>query len=153
MKIVLRILGAAALLITLGVIIFFAYTLILRNDYRAAALNINEAVLAGGDRITVSRGDTTLPADQRIVDYYNRFLLDGNTAVYSRIGAPLTDQSIRLSFPDGSALTFTGLEDGSAIALCWATSQGQKQYRVRSSTTFMQLHAFFSNYQRSIDQP
>ena len=90
----------SAALITLGVIIFFAYTLILRNDYRAAALNINEAVLAGGDRITVSRGDTTLPADQRIVDYYNRFLLDGNTAVYSRIGAPLTDQSIRLSFPD-----------------------------------------------------
>lgn len=153
MKIALRVLGAAAIGITIGVLIFFFYALTLRNSYRASAMEINAAVLAGGDEITISQGDVALPADQRTLDYYDRFLLDGNTAVYSRIGAAETEKSIRLSFPDGSALSFTGLEDGSAIALSWNTPKGHKQYRVRSAITFMQLQAFFTNYQRRLTQP
>ena len=56
--------------ITLSVLIFFTYTLVLRTDYKSTALEINDAILSGCN-MTISRGEDTFPATQETADYYN----------------------------------------------------------------------------------
>lgn len=130
-----------------GVIAFFVYVLVLRTDYRETALEINEAMLASGSRATVSRGDTSLAASAELLDYYNRFFLEGQTLVYSRKSAEMTERTIVLEFGDYK-VSFTGMEDGTSIGLHFDMPEGQKDFRVRSTITFMQLEAYFDNYVR-----
>lgn len=135
-----------AFAVTVSVMLFFIYILVLRTGYRSAALEINDAILSGS-RTTISRGDETLPASAEVMDYYNRFLLDKYTIVYSRKAAAVTEDSIILGIGN-SQLAFTGLEDGTAIAVKWETPVGEKNYVVRSQITFMQLSAYYENYKR-----
>ena len=128
--------------ITLSVLIFFTYTLVLRTDYKSTALEINDAILSGCS-MTISRGEDTFPATQETADYYNRFLLL-QTDAFSRRSVPVTDKSIILRIGDNE-LSFTGLEDNSAIAVKWKTAADDKNYIVRSQITFLQLSAYFSN--------
>ena len=128
--------------ITLSVLIFFTYTLVLRTDYKSTALEINDAILSGCN-MTISRGEDTFPATQETADYYNRFLLL-QTDAFSRRSVPVTDKSIILRIGDNE-LSFTGLEDNSAIAVKWKTAADDKNYIVRSQITFLQLSAYFSN--------
>ena len=128
--------------ITLSVLIFFTYTLVLRTDYKSTALEINDAILSGCN-MTISRGEDTFPATQETADYYNRFLLL-QTDAFSRRSVPVTDKSIILRIGDNE-LSFTGLEDNSAIAVKWKTAADDKNYIVRSQITFLQLNAYFSN--------
>ena len=128
--------------ITLSVLIFFTYTLVLRTDYKSTALEINDAILSGCN-MTISRGEDTFPATQETADYYNRFLLL-QTDAFSRRSVPVTDKSIILRIGDNE-LSFTGLEDNSAIAVKWKTAPDDKNYIVRSQITFLQLNAYFSN--------
>ena len=128
--------------ITLSVLIFFTYTVVLRTDYKSTALEINDAILSGCN-MTISRGEDTFPATQETADYYNRFLLL-QTDAFSRRSVPVTDKSIILRIGDNE-LSFTGLEDNSAIAVKWKTAADDKNYIVRSQITFLQLSAYFSN--------
>ena len=128
--------------ITLSVLIFFTYTLVLRTYYKSTALEINDAILSGCN-MTISRGEDTFPATQETADYYNRFLLL-QTDAFSRRSVPVTDKSIILRIGDNE-LSFTGLEDNSAIAVKWKTAADDKNYIVRSQITFLQLNAYFSN--------
>ena len=128
--------------ITLSVLIFFTYTLVLRTYYKSTALEINDAILSGCN-MTISRGEDTFPATQETADYYNRFLLL-QTDAFSRRSVPVTDKSIILRIGDNE-LSFTGLEDNSAIAVKWKTAADDKNYIVRSQITFLQLSAYFSN--------
>ena len=128
--------------ITLSVLIFFTYTLVLRTDYKSTALEINDAILSGCN-MTISRGEDTFPATQETADYYNRFVLL-QTDAFSRRSVPVTDKSIILRIGDNE-LSFTGLEDNSAIAVKWKTAADDKNYIVRSQITFLQLNAYFSN--------
>ena len=135
-----------ALAMALGVGIFFTYTLVLRTEYKNAALEMNEPFKQYSS-VTLRKGDETfsVPTDQ--VEYYNMFLLDRNTAVFSKKRVPETKETITLDF-GREQLSFTGLEDGSAIAITWKTPSDEKHYIVRSSTTFMQLNAYYTNCRR-----
>ena len=138
--------AVVAFAVTASVIIFFIYILVLRTGYRSAALEINDAVLSESSA-TISRGDETFPASPGVVDYYNRFLLDKYTIVFSRKAAALTDDSIILDIGKNE-LSYTGLEDGTAIAVKWKTPEKEKNFVVRSQITFMQLSAYYENYRR-----
>ena len=146
-KIVFPIVIAAVLAATIGVVVFFVYTLTLRNDYKETAMQINQAAAAYQERAFIRQGETRIPATADAVNFYDSFLLDGNTAVYSREAAELTEKTIWLEMGDKS-LAFTGLEDGSAVYVLWRASAEEKGFRVRSKTTFMQLEAYFQNYAR-----
>lgn len=137
---------AAALAMALGVGIFFIYTLILRTEYKNAALEMNEPFKQYSS-LTLRKGDEafSVPTDQ--VEYYNMFLLDRNTVVFSKKQVPETEETITLDFGT-QQLSFTGLEDGSAIAITWKTPSDEKHYIVRSTTTFMQLNAYYTNCRR-----
>ena len=139
-------LGVIAIGSALAVAAFLIYTLILRSSFKADALEINEAFRTHNS-VTVSRGDLSFQASPKENEYYNMFLLDRNTAVFSRKAVPETDDTILLDF-GSEKLSFTGIEDGSAIALCWKTSEKEKHYIVRSQMTFMQMNAFFMNSYR-----
>ena len=56
----------------------------------------------------------------------------------------MTEESIILDFGE-TKLTYTGMEDGSAISIGWETPSHEKHYIVRSSTSFMQLSSYFAN--------
>lgn len=143
------ILSAAALIMAAAVIIFFVYVLALRTAYREDAIAFNNMLLQA-EKITISSGGDSFEADLLTADYYNKFLLDRNTAVYSRRKRPETDETITITTGgDGARLSFTGFEDGSAIAVRWQdTGSKEKTYMVRSQTTFMQLRAYFRNQLR-----
>ncbi|MBO7711448.1 MAG: hypothetical protein J6S83_13345, partial [Lachnospiraceae bacterium] len=70
-----------------------------------------------------------------------------NTAVFSKKQVPETEETIMLDFGT-QQLCFTGLDDGSAIAVSWKDPSGERHYIVRSSTTFMQLSAYYTNCRR-----
>ena len=137
---------AAALAMALGVVIFFIYTIVLRTEYKNAALDMNEPFRQSAS-VTLLRGDESfsVPTDQ--VEYYNTFLLDQNTTVFSKKQVPETEETITLDFGT-QQLSFTGLEDGSAIAVSWKYPSGEKHYIVRSATMFMQLSAYYTNCRR-----
>ena len=81
------------------------------------------------------------------MDYYNKFLLDGNTLVYSRKDAPKTEKTIILEL-GSDKLSFTGLENGTAIVVHWDSGTEHKVFRVRSQITFSHLEAYFENCKR-----
>lgn len=138
--------------VILAIIIWFISVLRLRTEYRDTALEINEAFLAAGpERTTVSQGDVTLPASQTLIDYYDRFLLEGATIVFNKKPAEPDETSIFLQCGD-KTLRFTGLEDGTAISVCWITPDGEKYYTVRSQVTFIQLNNYWKNYVRNMSR-
>lgn len=132
-----------------AVVVFLVYTLMLRMNYRADVMDINQSFLKKGT-VTVSRGEEsfTFPAEE--LEYYDKFLLDRNTTVFSRRSVPETKDTIVLDFGK-ETLSFTGLEDGSAIAICWKTQEHEKNYIVRTALTFMQLSAYYTNCRRKAD--
>ena len=131
--------GAAAL----SVGVFIIYTLMLRSSFKADALKINEAFRTH-PVVTMSKGDISFQHPTSDVEYYNMFLLDGNTTVFGRKRVPETDDTILLDFGQ-EKLSFTGMGDGSAIAVCWTAPGEEKHYIVRSQMTFSQLNSFFTN--------
>ena len=92
---------AAALAMALGVGIFFIYTLVLRTEYKNAALDMNEPFRQSAS-VTLLRGDESfsVPTDQ--VEYYNTFLLDQNTTVFSKKQVPETEGTITLEPSEGT---------------------------------------------------
>ena len=138
-----------AIAMTLGVVGFFVYTLVLRTDYKETALVINESFRTKST-VTVRKGNESFSLPESYVEYYNMFLLDGNTVVFSRKAVPATEKTIILDFGK-EQLSFTGLEDGTAIAVSWVTPTDEKHYIVRSKTTFMQLSAYYKNCQRKAE--
>ena len=138
---------AAVIAAAAGAVIFLVYTLQLRTDYRETALQVNDAALAGLDNAKISRGDISFEVSREAVDYYNKFLLDAHTLVYSRKGTQENEKTIILKLGEAE-LSFTGLEDGSAIAVHWDSGAEQKVFRVRSQITFSHLEAYFENCRR-----
>ena len=141
-------LSALALAMTLGVGGFFVYTLALRTRYRAMALEFNDAFLKSTS-VTLSSGEDSFSVTPDSAEYYNEFLLDSNTAVFSRKNVEPSDTSISLILDSGQ-LTFTRAEDGTAIAVRWSSGEEEQNYIVRSLYTFPQLTAYFSNMKRAL---
>ena len=71
---------------------FMIYTLILRTAYRTDALEINHA-FARKEMVTVSRAEETFLFPAEELEYYDKFLLDGNTVVFSRRSVPETEDT------------------------------------------------------------
>ena len=142
-----RIVAVIAFAAAVGVTILIISTLILRTDYKETAYEINQAAAAHLNDAVISRDGTSLPATADVIDYYDRVLLDSTTVVFSSDDAAENEQTIRLDLGNRS-LSFTGLEDGSAILVRWTTPDGRKIFRVRSQTTFMQLTAYYTNYEK-----
>ncbi len=140
--------GGLALGLCAALIVFVAYTLALRTEYRETCFAINDAVLAArGMEMTVERGGEQWPLDERTLDYYNQNLLQQNTVVFNRRRIPLNEKSILLHLGE-NRLCFTGLEDGSAINVLWETPDRSRSFTVRSAITFNQYSAYLSNYIR-----
>ena len=142
-----RIIVAAVFVVAAGVIVFFAYLLVLSTEYKNTALEINDAILAYGNQAAIRQGDMEVQGSIAALDYYDRFLLNDKTQVYSRKSIEENDRTIAITLgPD--RLSFTEGEDGWTTCILWATPGEQKSFRVRSQMTFMQLEANFQNYKR-----
>ena len=76
-------LGAIAIVSALAVAAFLIYTLVLRSSFKADALEINEAFRTHNS-VTVSRGALSFQASPEENESYNMFLMNRNTAVFSR---------------------------------------------------------------------
>lgn len=144
------VLCALALIMVLSVGSFFVYTLILRTYYKNTALEINESFRREGN-VTMRRGNESFFVPVSYAEYYDIFLLDRNTVVYSRKPVPADEETITLDFGK-EQLSFTGLDDGSAIAVSWKTISDEKHFIVRSSASFMQLSAFYRNCRRKAEE-
>ena len=144
--------GGAAFAICLVMILFFIYILVLRTEYRAACLEINDAVLATDPgEVYVERGGEQWPMSHDALEYYNMRLLDEYVIVYNRANKELTDESIIIRLGD-STLSFTGYEDGTAINIHWETPFGLKTYTVRSSVVpFSTDSLFLTKYINSLE--
>lgn len=143
--------GGIALAVCAALVVFLVYTLALRTEYRKTCFAINDAILAArGTEMTVERGGERWPLDEKTLAYYNQNLLERNTVVFDRRQAALNEKSILLYLGE-NRLSFTGLEDGSAINIRWETPEETRSYTVRSSmVTFSQYSAYLSNYVRRL---
>ncbi len=142
------ILSGVALVSAVALIVYFTLILSLRTAYRKDALEINSALLSA-DSIVLSNGDERFEVSLKEAEYYNRFLLDRNTAVFSRKEKAEDDSTIVLEF-SGCRLSYTKADrDGTAIAIRWhepgLPSAKDRTYLIRTQTTYMQLKAYFKN--------
>lgn len=137
---------AAAFAAAIAVSAFLIYTLMLRSSYKADALEINEAFRTHAAAV-LSRGDLSFQVKTSDIEYYDKLLLDTNTTVFSRKPIPETDDTIRIDF-GSEKLSYTGIDDGTAIALRWNSTGKEKHYIVRSQMTFSQLNTFFEIFHR-----
>ncbi len=144
---ILRIVALAALAAAIGAITFFTYTIVLRTDYKNTAIEINDAVLSFGGQTTIRQGNTQLDASAPIINYYDRFLLAPKTQAYSRKSIPENDHTISISLGP-NRLSFTEGEDSWTTCILWETPEKQKSFCVRSQVTFIQLEAYFHNYEK-----
>lgn len=147
MSIFFRVIAVIAIGAAIGVTIFFIYTLMLRTDYKETMLEVNDKVVKYEDSAMIRQGGESLPASPAVVNWYDSFLLSSNTVVYSRDAAEQNEKTIWLILGD-SSLAFTGVENDSAIHILWCTPGGEKSFRVRSTTSFNQMEAYFKNYKR-----
>ncbi len=143
--------GGLAIGVCVARIVSVAHILILRTEYRAFCMEVNEAVLAArGTQMTVERGGESWPLSFETLDYYDRNLMAEKTVVFNRKSAEPDAKSITLRF-SGAALTLTGQEDGSRINIRWEAGGKTRSYTIRSeSITFMQYSAYLSNYVRKL---
>ncbi len=143
--------GGTAIGICLALIVFFIYILVLRTEYRATCLEVNDVILHSDLRQgTVERNGKEWPLSREVLEYYNMRLMGENVTVYSRRDANPNEKSIWIRLGDYT-LCFTGLEDGHAIHVSWKTPRERKSYMLRSeSVSFVQDSAFLSNYVRSL---
>ena len=142
----------AAVGMAAAVIAFVIYVLVLRTDYKKTALEINEAFrTTAAENIVVGQGDAELPADAQLTEFYNKFLLYGKTVVFNRKKTEKNENTITFTIKD-KQLSLTGVDDGSAIAVHWATPEKEAFYTVRAETTFQQLNAYFRNYKKRAEQ-
>ena len=111
--------GIVAIGSCLALIVFFVHTLLLRTQYRATCLEINDAILASSaEQNTIQRGDEVYPMPDYVLEYYNILLLEEDTLVRDRSSLPPTAKSIILHISDNS-LTFTPVpDDAYAFNLC-----------------------------------
>ena len=136
--------GAALLLIG-----FFVYTLALRTEYRAFALEVNDEILGcpAADR-EIARGETRLPLSAFYLDYYDKILLDQGTAVVDRKVREPEKSSIALILGE-KRLWFIRV-DNTLVNLRWETPEGVRGYTVRCDLiTFAQMNAYFTNLARA----
>ena len=140
--------GVIAIGACLALIAFFVHLLLLRTSYRATCMEINDVILSvPSSECSIGRGDTSCPADDFILDYYDQFLLSYGTLVFNRRSVPATEDTIRLDIGD-SQLLITGLEEN-AVNLRWIHHGTEQSYTVRAEvTTFTQLNAYYSNLLR-----
>lgn len=147
----IRIIAVAAIAAAAGVCIFFVWTLTLRSEYKRTAQEINQAILSARDRGTITFDGTETPVTFEVLNYYDMFLTDKYTLVYSREGTEPTDERLDIHLLD-ELLSLQKLEDGSATLITWQSGGETKTYRVRSLTTYMQLQAYFENYKRKLPE-
>ena len=141
--------GMIAAGVCIALIAFFVYTLSLRTEYRKVCLEINDHILTSpASSNFVLKGGMTYPLSDQILEYYNMALLGDNTVVFNRKECEPTAKSIVLVISE-CTLTFTGLEDGSAVNVRWDTPEDSRSYTLRSSSvSFMQMSAYMNNYLR-----
>ena len=140
----------AAFVMAAAVIAFVVYVLVLRTNYKKTALEINEAFrTTAPESVLVAQGDTQLPADRQVTEYYNKFLLYEKTVVFNRKKTEKTEKTISIIIKD-CEFDLTGVEDGSAVAIRWKTPEKEEFYTVRTEVTFIQLDAYFQNYKRKV---
>lgn len=139
--------GGVAIAAMLALIVFFVHTLSLRSDYRDTCMEINAAILAvPAETCTAEQFGEVWPADDALLNFYDRWLLDRHVTAFSRKDAEPSESSITLGVGPNT-LRLTGLEDGTAVALRWETPDGISTYTVRTTgVTFMQLSAYMQNY-------
>ena len=141
----------AAFIVLFAACAVFAHYMILMTEYRETALQINESFRAEGT-LTLRQGEVSFSWPVSSAQYYDKFLSSDRTLVYSRRTVPEDEKTIVLDFGK-ERLSFTGLEDGSVIAVSWKTSSEEKHYLVRSDTSFIQLSSFFSNCRKKAGLP
>jgi len=150
----LYVFGTLALGIAVVMIGFMVHILSLRSEYRSFCLEINDAVLASpAGSSSISRDGESAPLTDAALNYYDVFLLDEGTLVYNRRAAEPTDRSITISLPR-KTLTFTPLDEGTAVNLRWETPEGVRSYSVRAAyITFEQLSSYLDTYLRTAPPP
>ena len=143
--------GALAVGMALLLIGFFVYTLALRTEYRAFALEVNDAILGcPAESREIARGETRLPLSAWDLDYYDKALLDQGTAVVDRKVLEPDSRSIVLILGE-NRLWFNRV-DNTLVNLRWETPSGTRGYTVRCDLiTFAQMSAYFNNLARAAD--
>lgn len=124
---------------------FFAWTLILRNDFRMTRLRIGEAMRSP---LTMECGGVVLPLSMQAQKFFNMYLNNPHTTAYNRKPAPVTEETITLRLRDGT-LSFTGVEGGQAVNICWRTDVETQYYTVHNrQMRFLQMIIFFNTCRR-----
>ena len=144
--------GTLAVGAAIALIVYFVYILNLRTEYRAVCLEINDCVLASRRRSDnrIEKGEKSCPLPDSALDYYNQFLLDGKTVVYSRKSFSPDEKCLILYF-SGCRLVLREMRDGFDIGVRWETPEKTVCYTVACGNySFPQLNSYFTNlYYRS----
>lgn len=140
---------AVAITIALALIGFLAWTLVLRTEYRAFCLEVNDVILkASAAERTIRQGDTELPLTWRELDYYDQILLDRGTNPISRARVEPDEDSLILAF--GERRLIITCVDNTRVGLIWQTEGTERCYTVSCEIiTWAQMNAFFSNMARA----
>ena len=139
--------GTLAVGAAVALIIYFAYILNLRTEYRAVCIEINDCVLTSQMRSDgrIEMGEKSCALNAAGLQYYNIFLLDGKTVVYNRREFSPDEKCLNLYF-SGCRLSFRELRDGFDIGVRWETPEKTVCYSVASGNiSFQQLSAYFTN--------
>ena len=142
---------AVAVGMAIAFISFFIYILVLRTEYRATRLEINEAVLnANIGSASIERGGESWPLSRDVLEYYNKQILGDGMTVFNWKGAEPDENSISICLGE-KTLCFTEAGDSSVIYLSWCTPEIQKTYSIRGPAgSFRQASAYLSRYIESI---
>ena len=146
-KWLLRSLAAAVLVLVLGAIGLFSYTMVIRSmwkgDRTALAQVINDAY--HGKYCTMSMGDVETVATPKAVDFfYYNFLTSPDTVVLAPFAAPDAEDAIRLTLPQATiALSPAG--DGMNTGVRWVQDGREKAYTLRGVLPFSHLKQYFEN--------
>ena len=81
-------------------------------------------------------------------NFFNMYLNNPHTTAYNRKPAPVTEETITLRLRDGT-LSFTGVEGGQAVNICWRTDVETQYYTVHNrQMRFLQMIIFFNTCRR-----
>ncbi len=150
--VLLYVCGGLAVGICAALIVFIVWILVLRTEYKKTCLEINDCILSSTeDQRFILKDGEKYPMSFEVLDYYNRYLLDKKSMVFSRKAVEPTDKSIVLKFSDNT-LTFLGIDDETAVLLTWETPSEIKHYKVRNENyTFRSLNSYMKNYLRKTE--
>ena len=135
----------AAAAVIVAFIVWFGYTLYLRNEFREYSDSFNNAVVSASEAdCTISCDGISFPASQNTLNTMDRFLHDPYTVPIGTRKAAGCDDDVSVTAGDMTLVISGSADEAGKYYVLFETPEGKKGFMLGSQITFHNIRALYT---------